>query len=48
MGKRPAQPPRKLAVKKETLRKLDPQELRQASGGARPTTNQTYTCAAEE
>jgi hypothetical protein len=44
MGKRIE--PKKLAVKKETLRKLDAQALKQATGGARPPT-QTYTCAAE-
>lgn len=44
MGKRPEL--KKLAVKKETLRRLEPQQLKQVSGG-RPAT-QTYTCAAEE
>ena len=41
MGKRP--PPKKLAVKTETLRKLAAQDLRQVAGGRPPT--QTFTCA---
>ena len=45
MGKRSE--PKKLAVKKETLRKLDQQDLRHVFGGARPPT-QTYTCMPTE
>jgi hypothetical protein len=42
---RPERAPRKLTLKRETLRRLTPAELRLAAGGAAGLTSYQYACS---